>query len=362
MTPAGMEERMAKFNKNTIRGIASLEEEKGKRGFRAGEGLLNEASKKQAARMKITYLVRDDIEKNENNKYSIGAVSSLAWSIDKVGLLQPLHVMKAEGGRYRLLGGERRLTAIDQLIADPSFEEWDEDTRIPCIVKNPEEMALPLDSELKEVLSIITTNKESRKYTDADRLMEIREWKKIIQALRESGVESIPGADAGGNEGGITIKGEKTRDILVKTTGMSRGTIKKYEKVENRGSDAVKEALMNSEISLSTAEKLADCLEPEEQDKVVRQARSTGKAIDRKKLVGKEGKETASMDKRTGSKDSGLEISGLGAASKEWTDKERVKFISKVIMERAEHVSRDDLYLVHEIMLRCQDRKGGKQE
>lgn len=98
-------------------------------------------------------------------------------------------------------------------------------------------------------------------------MREIQEWKKIIQELREKGIDAIPGME----EETINIKGEKTRDILSKTTGMSRGTVNKFEKVTNKGSDALKDALLDGKISVSVAEKATE-LNEEEQKKLVKKA------------------------------------------------------------------------------------------
>ena len=91
-----------------------------------------------------------------------------------------------------LLGGERRITAIDKLIEDPNVQEWNEDTLIPCVIKNLEEIDLPLSDEAKEQYALITTNKEARKYTDSDRYIEVMAWKKIIDELRANGVPKHP--------------------------------------------------------------------------------------------------------------------------------------------------------------------------
>ena len=84
--------------------------------FKVGAGLLSDISK-GAVVMDVVNIPRDQIQKNPNNHYSISGIESLAESIKQYGLLQPVHVMETETG-YRLLGGERRLTAIDKLIAD----------------------------------------------------------------------------------------------------------------------------------------------------------------------------------------------------------------------------------------------------
>jgi transcriptional regulator with XRE-family HTH domain len=173
--------------------------------------------------------------------------------------------METENG-YRLLGGERRLTAIDTLIKDDAVSDWTEDTLIPCVVKDAEDVKLDLSPENKERYAIITSNREQRAYTDGDRYMEIQEWKKIIDELRSKGIEYINGVDEEGNEKKVGIKGEKTRDILAQATGMSRGQINNYETVHNSGTDKLKDALLQGKISVSTAAKAAKDLTDEEQD------------------------------------------------------------------------------------------------
>lgn len=232
------------------------------------DGLLNSASKSQKLMMKLEYVERRLIDKNPNNRYSIEDIDELKWSIREMGLLQPLHVMKTDDERYRLLGGERRLTAIDMLIADEEVPNWNEDTLIPCVVTNPETIKLPLNTDSKERLSILATNKEARVYTNKDKLMEIREWKEIISELRENGVESIPGG-----MGEVAVKGRRSREIIVDVTGMSNGQIGKLERIDSKGSDLLLEAFENEELSLGIASDAVTRLTKDEQDELVRRIR-----------------------------------------------------------------------------------------
>ena len=280
MTCGKGENEMPKFNMEKLKGFDAKDNVKSEgKPYKVGAGLLNEVSKSQTKETKICYITRNEIEKNNKNEYSISDIESLMWSISQMGLLQPLHVMPLSNGNYKLLGGERRLTAIDRLIEDPTVEKWTDDTLIPCVVKDPKDMELPLSDELKEIFAIVTTNKEARKYTDADRLMEIREWKRIIEALRENGVESIPYPTEDGEEQQIVIRGEKTRDILAKTTGLSRGSINKFEKLEKQGSEAVKKAVMEGDASVYTASEMIDILNEQEQIELVEDAKKTGEVI-----------------------------------------------------------------------------------
>lgn len=250
---------MGKFSVDSIKGVTKNQEEK----VQVGAGLLSEVSKSQVA--KTINVPRHMIDKNPNNKYSIRGITSLANSIRDYTLVEPLHVSRKPDGRYLLLGGERRLSAIDRLIADKEVSDWTEDTLIPCVERGTELIKLPLSEENKERYAIVITNKESRKYTDSDMYIEIQLWKDIIDDLRTKGIEYIDGSDEDGEENRIRIQGETTRDILTKTTGLSRGQVNKFEKVDKRGSDALKDALLNNDISVSVAAKAVDDLNEDEQ-------------------------------------------------------------------------------------------------
>lgn len=239
--------------------------------LKVGAGLLSEASKKLVM-METVNIPREQIKKNPKNKYSITGIPALAESIKQYGLVQPLHVAPKEDGVYLLLGGERRLTAIDLLIEDDSVTEWTADTLIPCVIKGIDDVKLDLSEENKERYAIITTNKEGRVYTDGDTYMELQEWKKIIEELREKGIEYIDNYDEEGNVNPLPIKGNTTRDILAQATGMSRGQVNKFETVHNKGSESLKNALLDGKISVSAAEKAAKEMTEEEQNQIASEA------------------------------------------------------------------------------------------
>lgn len=132
---------------------------------------------------------------------------------------------------------------------------------------------LPLSDENKEKYAIITTNKEARKYSDADKYNEMQAWKQIIEELRANGVESIIGEDENGEENKVQIKGRTTRDILTETTGMSRGQINKFEKVQNNADPDLLNAMLDNNISVGVAEKAAGMLKSSEQKKLAEESK-----------------------------------------------------------------------------------------
>jgi ParB-like chromosome segregation protein Spo0J len=263
---------MSKFSINSLKGnkdgkslnIGVIE---GESKVRLGEGLLNEASK-DIIKMRIVNLDRNKIKTNPKNKYSINDIDSLAESIRNYGIASPLNVKKINDNEYMLLGGERRITAIDELIKNPNVTEWNENTLIPCIIKDLDKIKLPLSDDAKEQYALVTTNKESRKYTDSDKYIEVQAWKKIIDELRANGIDVINMENKD-----IQIKGEKTRDILVKATGMSRGQIQRYDKIENNATENLINSVLDDEISIGVAERAVDILTPMEQDNLAKAAK-----------------------------------------------------------------------------------------
>lgn len=262
---------MGKFNMQSLRGYdankgmnTEVEEQTAEPKVKLGAGLLSDVSK-ETIKMELTQISREKIQKNPKNKYSIKGIDSLAESIRVYGLGEPLNVKALPDGNYMLLGGERRITAIDRLIDNEEIRDWNEYTLIPCVVKDIEKIKLDLSKENKEKYAILTTNKEQRVYSEADKYNEIQDWKEIIAELRDNGVETITTTDEDGNDKIIQIRGEKTRDILENVTGMSRGQINKFEKVEKKAAPELLNAMLDNNISVGVAEKAVDTLNDEEQ-------------------------------------------------------------------------------------------------
>ena len=80
---------------------------------------------------RITKLAIKDIQPNPHNlRGDLTDIAELASSIAFMGLLQPIRVDK-DG---KIIAGHRRREALDYLIEN--YDDWDEDTVVPCIVGN----------------------------------------------------------------------------------------------------------------------------------------------------------------------------------------------------------------------------------
>ena len=62
---------------------------------------------------------------------------------------------------------------------------------VPCIFRDPKDIELPLSNDTKELFSIMVTNQYRHK-KEADQLMEVKNWTRIFQELKDNGEEYIP--------------------------------------------------------------------------------------------------------------------------------------------------------------------------
>lgn len=233
-----------------------------------GTGLLNKESVKlQTKRMEVEYIKISLVIPNKKNKFSMEDIKELAQLIDMNGLEQPLVVRKSEDGNYILLTGHRRLEAILYLR---EIGKWVADS-VPCIVKNLDDIKLPLSDDLKENLAILSTN-QVRNKTDADLNLEVKMWSEIYKELKEKGIEYLPvGLNEDGEEIQMHLKGKKKREFVAESMGMSTGQVSKFEAVEKNGTDELKAALLENKVNIRVASEISKKPE-EEQKKLLKKA------------------------------------------------------------------------------------------
>lgn len=246
--------------------------------------LNNESIKLAGKHLEVTYIARDRIEKNPKNRVSIDGIDGLALDIKRAGLEQPL-VVYPKGEGYMLLTGERRLTAIDSLIASG---DWNGD--IPCVVKSLSEYDLPLNDDLKERYAILRTNAFNRVLTDADKMRQAEDYAAIIKELKVKGYKTLTvGEDEEGNALEQDITG-RTREVVASMTGMSTGQVGKVEYIGKHAAEATREALDNGRINIAQAHEISQ-LDPADQKSFLEEHEGTITAKDIKEF-----KEPASPD------------------------------------------------------------------
>ncbi len=287
---------MAKFNMDKIKGLGGVPEQNENKGM-VGAGLLNVASQAQAALQKATIFVPyDKIVRNPMNKMSLKNIDELAQLIELAGLQQPLVVKQTGDGKYMILTGERRYLAIGKLISEG---KWNPENLVEVKLQDMDKLNVPLQEDTKELFEVVVTN-QHRKNTDSDKYFEAMAWKKIIQEFRENGkqlrvvgydengepIEQMrtimtTGMDDDGNAIEEDITGMKTQQIIGDKLGVSAALVGQMEKIENNGSEALKDALMNEKVGISLGSKVAGLDQNEQENflKTVLEKKDEGDTI-----------------------------------------------------------------------------------
>lgn len=177
--------------------------------------------------MRVVMIDRKNIITNPDNRkiYRIGDVSRLKEDIKTNGIRQPLEVVDLTDGNYKLIGGERRLTACEELAkeGDTRFEA------LPCVI-------LKLKHDDDEKIALITANATARDLTDGERLAQYETLKEILTRRKS----------LGGLSG-------KVRDELCRILGLSTGAAARLNAISENCGDDTKRELQAGEITLMGA-------------------------------------------------------------------------------------------------------------
>lgn len=179
-----------------------------------------------AGPMRVEMLPISYIMPNPDNKkiYIVGDVERLKDDIKANGVRQPLEVIRWANG-YKLIGGERRLTACKQL-ADEGDKRFDS---LPCIIVESK-------GELDDKIALITANATARDLTDGERLAQYEALKEALTHKKRDG----------------KLEG-KVRDEVCRILGLSTGAAARLNVIASCQNELIKERLMSGEIGLMQA-------------------------------------------------------------------------------------------------------------
>lgn len=183
----------------------------------------------------VQELPLDKLDPNPDNFFSVESdLTELAESISVNGLLQPLVVTPADGGRYRVVAGHRRRMALLELAkSDPA--KW---RMIPCKIIHPATHDM-------ELLALIQTNTVARELGWHDRSEAATRVEAILVRLQQ--------------EQGVTLPG-KMRERVAKIVKASESQIARAKYIAKH----LVEELRSPELKDDAAYKLAH-LPPEQQ-------------------------------------------------------------------------------------------------
>lgn len=181
-----------------------------------------------AGPMHVEMLPISYIMPNPDNQkiYIVGDVERLKDDIKANGVRQPLEVIRWANG-YKLIGGERRLTACKQLAAEGD----DRFSTVPCIIVESK-------GELEDKISLITANATARDLTDWERVAQYEALKDALTKKKQDG----------------KLEG-KVRDELCRILGISTGAAARLNIVASTENETIKERLRDGEIGFMQAVK-----------------------------------------------------------------------------------------------------------
>lgn len=202
-------------------------------------------------RMQIEYINVKDIipARNDNNFYDTDDVITLKESIRVEGVKQNLIVKKKNNeGKYELIAGERRWKACKSL-----YEEGIKDFEyIPCVINKYED-------DLKDRLSLITTNCTARKLTDWERTEQVEALNNILKEYKQRGIK-LPAP---------------RKDLISKLINESKTNVARMLGLKNNLIGIFKDAMKNGMIGLSVAYELST-LPQDKQELMINQFKENG--------------------------------------------------------------------------------------
>ena len=329
----------------------------------------------------------------ENTHQNLEGIEELADSFLHVGQEQPTVLARIKG-EYLIIDGHRR-NAANILNLERGYKEYEK------VLYRYMDM-----SEAMYELRLLAGNGYTQPLTAYEKTRLVERTKAALMRARE--------------EDGLEIQG-KMRDLIAAMLNESSTNVARMESINNNATPEVKEQLKSGNMGITAAYEAAK-LPPEEQ-KAIADKVAAGEDIRAKEIAAKVAEKTAAKAAEDAEQaqrdyekqqeesdreiekaerkreeaeekakeaelaaqhakvlrewvkesvsaatkaaaDAVLKVSETDTPQKDWNNTEWVVFTAREIMQQADKVSEDDLYLLHEIMLRCQtepqDAAGGQ--
>lgn len=186
-----------------------------------------------------------DILDDENNDFEVEGSTDieiknalLKDSIEQFGLLDPLTVRPAGGGKYKLISGHRRKLAHERLVAEGKTEFQ----KVDCIIRESDE------TDAEQML--IEANIPNRVVSDWEKMQAVKRMNAIFEKRQQEG-QKIPG---------------RRREHIAAVLGMSVSAVGRLEKIEKNLTQEYKDELKAGNIGVSVADKIASRPQEEQKD------------------------------------------------------------------------------------------------
>lgn len=182
----------------------------------------------------------DDLHESENNFFVVDRIEEFAYTIlGQGGVKDNLIVCPLPDGGYEIISGHRRTAAVRYLL-----EHGETISRLlPCLVQTYKD-------EDTKTLDLILMNATARQLSDTEIWNSFNLLNAILERKKEAGE-----------------KFGRLRETLAENLGVSSSQVGKLQNVQHNAIEPIKEAVANGEISISTANVIAQ-LDEEKQEKI----------------------------------------------------------------------------------------------
>ena len=212
---------------------------------------------------RVEQIDAENIIPNEKNFYSIEGVEEMANSLAVSDHMPPLEVVDNGDGTYRLISGERRLSATLCRIRRGELKK----AELPCHVLPAFTAKGALSAEQVEMLHIILANNYRQK-TALDQLNEVRQMEPIARAIYEDAKEKGALAESEDSSLNMRFRTFFAKEILdISEAKLQR--LQSLAKLTEKAKEAFDEGLIGQTIAVQMAS-----LSPEEQDSIVQKVRN----------------------------------------------------------------------------------------
>ena len=182
----------------------------------------------------------DDLHESAANFFEVERIEEFAYTIlGQGGVKDNLIVRPLESGGYEIISGHRRRAAVQYLL-----DHGESISRLlPCLIQSYED-------EDSMMLDLILMNVSARQLSDQELWQSYEKLNSILQRKKEAGERF-----------------GRVRETIAQILGVSPSQVGKLQNVERNAIAPVREAVANGEISISTANVIAQ-LDEEQQEEL----------------------------------------------------------------------------------------------
>ncbi|MBQ6041524.1 MAG: ParB N-terminal domain-containing protein [Oscillospiraceae bacterium] len=249
----------------------------------------------------------DELHESTANFFEIERIEEFAYTIlGQGGVKDNLIVRPLESGGYEIISGHRRRAAVQYLL-----DHGESISRLlPCLIQSYED-------EDSMMLDLILMNVSARQLSDQELWQCYEKLNSILQSKKEAGERF-----------------GRVRETIAQILGISPSQVGKLQNVDRNAIEPVKEAVANGDISISTANVIAQ-LDEEQQEEL--------SAGDLSEIKPKEIKKAVAKKVDTSSNFSDAEDVPLPEpVTVKWDGEMQLKAVRKQLMHLVNNKLRDD--------------------